>query len=94
MEEKRTLDPAAAVAHIKACKPNSLKFIIRSRGTVDWKFGELAEYIGYEAARAEVEHKRRMWYDWEEKYSDCLLNTTYTAFLEAEQQLNQPHPVG
>lgn len=72
-----------AVIHIKAQTGNPDKFKIRKRGYVDWKFGELSEYQGYTRARQYIESVRR-WHDFREKYSDCLLETTYSAFLAAE----------
>lgn len=82
---------AQAVAHIKAQTGDSSRFRTRQRGYVDWKFGELAEYLGYTAARDYAERMRR-WYDFQSKYEGCLLETTFEAFLQAEQ--HHPLPTG
>ena len=61
-----------------------MKFQIRQRGYVDFKFGELAEYLGYRSALDYVTRMRTMWHDYEKKYQgQCLLDTTYTDFLNA-----------
>ncbi len=75
---------ADAVATIKSMQPDSSKFRVRRRGYVDWKFGELSAYLGYQVAVDYAESVRR-WVDFD-KYQDCLLITTYSAFLEAERQ--------
>lgn len=80
------LSSAAAVAYIKAQIGDNSKFKVRNRGFVDWKFGELAEHKGYIEAVRFIESVRR-WHDYDEKYKgECLLDKTYTAFLEAEKQ--------
>ncbi|HRI61223.1 MAG TPA: hypothetical protein PK228_15895 [Saprospiraceae bacterium] len=78
-----TMTPAQAVAHIKAQTGDPARFRVRKRGYVDWKFGEVAEYLGYTAARAYAETMCR-WYDYKEKYQDSLLDKTYQDFLTAE----------
>lgn len=82
------MTPAEAVAHIKSQTGDPNRFRIRQRGYVDWKFGELAEYLGYAAA---LDYARRMrrWYDYAQKYQGSLLDTTFEAFLEAETSLTQ-----
>jgi len=77
-----------AVARIRAMLPDAAKFCVRQHGYVDWKFGELAAYKGYAGALEYVQSVLR-WIDFEKKYSDCLLITTFRAFQDAEQQLQQ-----
>lgn len=77
-------DSATAVATIKAYKPDRTAWQVRAGGYVGWNFGELARYLGYPAARQYAESVRlRVDYA---KYQDTLLNTTFSAFLEAEKQ--------
>lgn len=76
-----------AVDTIKAFQPDRNAWQVRLRGYVDWKFSELARYRGYPAAREYAESMRR-WVNFASKYQDCLLNTTYTAFLEAEKNID------
>lgn len=78
------MNAAEAISHIKMQTGDAKKFQIRQRGYVDWKFGELAEYMGYSAALDYVTLMRSKWYDYETKYQgQCLLDTTYTDFLNA-----------
>lgn len=79
------MTPIEAVVHIKSQIGNPAKFKVRKRGYVDWKFGELCEYQGFARAREYIESVRR-WHDFESKYTDCLLETTYEAFLKAESE--------
>lgn len=79
-----TITPTDAVATIKSMQPDLAKFQVRRRGYVDWKFSELSAYLGYQGAVDYAESVRR-WVDFD-KYKECLLITTYTAFLEAERQ--------
>lgn len=81
------LSPEKAVHYIKSQCGNSSRFKIRARGFIDWKFGELAEYKGYTGATQYAEAVLA-WHDFD-KYRDCLLVTSYTAFLEADQALNK-----
>jgi len=75
-----------AVLHIKAQLGNAEKFKVRRRGYVDWKFGELSEYLGFTRAREYIESVRR-WHDFNAKYTDCLLETSYASFLKAESEI-------
>lgn len=75
------LDAQAALAHIKSCTGDPTRFKVRARGYIDWKFGELAEYMGYEAALQYAESAIR-WYD--RKARGSLLEASFFAFLEAE----------
>lgn len=77
-----TADP---VAIIKAFQPDPTKFRRQGRGYIDWRFGQVAEYLGYEGALAYVESMKR-WHDFERNYSQCLLHTSYQAFLEAQSE--------
>lgn len=77
------IDP---VAIITAFTPDPTKWRRVGRGYVDWKFGQVAEYLGYQAAVDYVNTMRR-WHDFEAKYQDCTLNTTYTAFCEAQKEI-------
>ncbi len=83
------MEPAEAVEYIKSCTGNPAKFRLRPRGYVDWKFGELCEYLGYERAGEYVEHIREMWWDWEVRYGDCLLARTYEEFLKVQSTTPQ-----
>ncbi len=74
----------AAIAYLRTCTGDPTKFKIRPRGYVDWKFGELCEYRGFADAVQYVEAMRR-WHDFQTKYTDCLLNTTFEAFCRAEK---------
>lgn len=78
------ITPEAAISIIKAMRPDTTKFQVRRRGYVDWKFGELAAYLGYQGAVDYVASVRR-WIDFD-KYEESLLITSHTAFLEAEKQ--------
>lgn len=80
------MTPAEAVQHLRAQRGDPTKFKQRKRGYVDWKFGEVCEYLGFDRALAYV-HSMLSWYEFEQKYADCLLHTTYRAFLEAEKQI-------
>ena len=72
---------------IKAFTPDPCKFRQHGRGYVDWKFGQVAEYLGYQGALEYVQTMQR-WYNFHTAYSDCLLNTSFMAFKEAETELN------
>lgn len=87
MTDTAPIPATEAVARIRAMQPDRTRFVVRRRGYVDWKFGELAAYLGYQAAGEYVETVRR-WYDFE-KYRDCLLITTHDAFLEAAGQYTE-----
>lgn len=86
--ELTTLSAEKALYYIKSQYGDTAKFKIRLRGFVDWKFGELSEYLGYEKAREYAESMRR-WWDYGAKYQGCLLDTSYAAFLEAEKEFSQ-----
>jgi len=75
------------VTVIKNFQPDPTKFRQQGQGFVDWKFGQVAEYLGYAEAVRYVETMRR-WWDFELKYTNCLLNTSYEAFLKSSQALN------
>lgn len=75
-----------AVNYIKSQYGDPKRWKVRQRGFIDWKFGELAEYKGFQAAVAYAESVR-LWYDFE-KYNNCLLEQTYAAFLEAEKTIH------
>lgn len=75
---------AQAVAHVKAQTGNPDKFRVRHRGFVDWKFGELSEYLGY-AKACDYIHSVRRWHDFISKYADCLLERTYADFVAADK---------
>ncbi len=83
---EQALTAAEAVAHIRAQTGDTSKFKTRQRGYVDWKFGEVAEYLGFTRAEQYAISVRNR-FDFQANYSECLLETTYTAFLEAEKQL-------
>lgn len=73
------------VTTIKNFQPDPTKFRKQGRGFVDWKFGQVAEYLGYAGAVEYVETMRR-WWDFEQKYTECTLNLTFIAFQEAEKE--------
>lgn len=75
------------VETIMSFQPDPSKFRQQGQGFVDWKFGQVAEYLGYAGAIEYVKTMRR-WWDFELKYTDCLLNTSYEAFLKSLQALN------
>lgn len=75
------LTPAEAVAYIKVQTGDPTRFKVRTRGYIDWKFGELAEYMGYADALRYTEAALR-WVDGRARGS--LLEATYFAFLEVE----------
>lgn len=81
--EKRVgepLSPGAAVEHIISQTGDPTRFKVRARGFIDWKFGELCEYLGYtEALRYTTAALR--WFD--RRAVGSLLEQTYLAFLEA-----------
>ena len=77
------MEASEAVEYIKSCKGDPAKFRLRPRGYVDWKFGELCEYLGYDRAGEYVQRMERMWWDFELRYTDCLLVTSYREFLNA-----------
>ena len=80
-----------AVKHIMGQTGDPTKFRRRQRGYVDWKFGELAEYLGFTGAEQYVLTVRR-WYDYESKYKGaCLLDETYSAFAEAQKMTTNHH---
>lgn len=73
-----------ALHHIRALTPDPTKFIRpTARGYVDWKFSQVAAYLGYPAARQYAEAMRR-WHDYADKYRGCILDQTFTDFLTAE----------
>ena len=79
-----------ALAHIRSLQPDPSRFIQWGRGYVDWKFSQVAAYIGYAAARDYADTMRR-WHDYQAKYQGCTLDRTYQDFLEAETSItNQP----
>jgi hypothetical protein len=78
------LSPQAAVLHILAQRGDPAKFKQRRRGYVDWKFGELAEYLGYDSALSYVQSVQS-WFDYADKFADSLLIITFAAFQEARQ---------
>lgn len=69
-----------AIEQIRAMQPDPSRFIQTQRGFVDWKFSQVAAYLGYERAREYAETVRR-WHDYEGKYKGCLLDITYQDFL-------------
>jgi hypothetical protein len=77
------------VETIKAFTPDPTKFRQHGRGYVDWRFGQVAEYLGYEGAIEYVATMRR-WHDFK-KFEDCTLNQTFIAFQEAEKEINYDH---
>ncbi len=83
-----SIDTSTAVILIRSMQPDVTKFCHRQRGFVDWKFGELAAYKGYCGALEYVQSVLH-WVDFEKKYADCLLITTFRAFQEAERQTEQ-----
>lgn len=87
MSTSTILSPAEAVEYIKSCTGDPGKFRVRPRGFVDWKFGEVCEYLGYDRAVEYVEHISKMWWDWEMRYTDCLLATSYQEFLKFESTI-------
>lgn len=75
------LTPEDAVQHILSQQGDRTKWRCRKRGYVDWKFGEVAEYMGYLDAVEYVRTMRR-WYNYEEQYKgQCLLDTSYNQFI-------------
>lgn len=72
-----------ALDHIRSLQPDPSKFIQWGRGYVDWKFSQVAAYLGYAKARDYAETMRR-WHDYKEKYQGCPLDRTYQDFLTAE----------
>lgn len=74
-----------AAAQIRAMQPDPTKFIRVGRGYVDWKFSQVAAYLGFEGARAYAESMRG-WHDYERKYKGCLLDSTYADFIQAETE--------
>ena len=71
---------AEAIQHIQSQKGDPSKFKIRHKGFIAWKFGELAEYKGYEAAVQYAEAAAK----WADKAAEgSLLLTTYQDFLTA-----------
>lgn len=86
------LTPAEAVAHITSQLGDPSKYRQRQRGFVDWKFGELAEYKGYQGALDYVATMRR-WYNYTANYKgQCLLDQSFELFqdtLKNESILSQ-----
>lgn len=80
-EKNEPMSPQEAVAHIKAQTGDPSRFKVRSRGYIDWKFGELAEYMGYEQALRYADACIK-WPDGRARGS--RLEATYFAFLEVE----------
>lgn len=72
-----------ALATIRALQPDPTKFIRYGRGFVDWKFSQVAAYLGYTQAREYAEAMRR-WHDYRSKYQGSTLDRTYQDFLTAE----------
>jgi len=70
---------------IKAFQPDPTKFRQQGRGYVDWRFGQVAEYLGYQGALEYVNTMRR-WWNFATQYQDCTLNQTFIAFQEAEKE--------
>lgn len=79
-----TLSAADAVAYIQSQTGDNSKWRLLRNGFIDWKFGELAEFMGYTAARAYAESAIR-WADGKARGS--TLEETYLAFLEATNPL-------
>lgn len=73
------------VSTIKAFTPDPTKWRRIGRGYIDWKFGQVAEYLGYQGAVDYVATMRR-WHDFDKNYTECLLNTSFTAFQEAQKE--------
>ena len=72
--------------HIRALTPDPTKYIRpTARGYVDWKFSQVAAYLGYQKAREYATAMRR-WHDYDTKYRGCTLDHTFTDFLTAEAQ--------
>jgi hypothetical protein len=70
-----------AIAAIQTATPNPNNFVRRGRGYVDWKFSEVALYLGYQAAEEYVATVRR-WHDFETKFAECELIKSHSRFLE------------
>jgi hypothetical protein len=84
-----TTDTKAA-AQIRAMQPDSSRFIQQGRGYVDWKFSQVAAYLGFEGAQYYAEAMRR-WHDYHSKYEGCTLDRTYQDFLCAEKNNETCH---
>lgn len=84
-----------ALDHIRAMQPDPSKFIRWGRGFVDWKFSQVAAYLGYAKAREYAEAMRR-WHDYHSKYEGCPLDRTFQDFLCAEETsfITQPSTNG
>lgn len=67
---------------LQTLAPNPAKFQRKGRGYVDWKFSEVCAYLGYQAALEYVATMQR-WHDFDKKYTDCELNTTYLRYVDA-----------
>jgi hypothetical protein len=79
--------PIDPVDYIRACKADPSKWIERKRGFIDWKFSEVAEYLGYDDAH-EYCQKMMRWYDYAKKYQGrCLLDVSYHQFLNHQSKL-------
>jgi hypothetical protein len=83
-----TISAADAVAHIKSQTGDPSKFKLLRQGFIDWKFGELAEHLGFDHARRYAESAIR-WADG--KAAGSTLETSYKAFLEAEKSTHSHH---
>jgi len=77
------MENSEAIAYIKAQKGSPEAFRFRPRGFVDWKFGEVAEYLGFEGAKSYVQAALR-WHD-RKRFEGCLLFETYQSFLTAAE---------
>lgn len=80
-QKNEPMSTAEAVAYIKSQTGDPSRFKVRARGYIDWKFGELAEYMGYAEALRYADACIK-WPDGRARGS--RLEATYYAFLEAE----------
>lgn len=82
------LDTQEFIQYLENLHPDASKFQVRKRGFVDWKFSELCHFKGFADAVQYAETMRR-WVDFNQKYTDCLLNVSFEAYLEAVKKISQ-----
>jgi hypothetical protein len=81
MEPTQTT-PTECITALQQLPPNPTKWLKKGRGYVDWKFSEVCQYLGY-TATLEYVHSMHRWHDFEAKYKECELQTTYTRYTQA-----------
>ena len=88
MEQSNGISPADAVRTIRAFKGDKTAFFYREKGFIEWTFGQLARYRGYEGALEYVRFAEKQHAGGHAWVNNCRLLITYRAYLLAAEQVD------